>query len=92
MSRANPQEHVVLNERKFEEMCSILGVKQLCYLDPDRRVIEKAFRRSALKCHPDKGGDPVVFKRLNDAYYKLIGHITKVSNIFGILLGCELIR
>ena len=55
-------------------------------------MIEKAFRRSALKCHPDKGGDPVVFKRLNDAYYKLIGHITKVNNIFGILLGCELIR
>ena len=48
-------------------------------MDPDRRVIEKAFRRSALKCHPDKGGDPVVFKKLNDAYLKLIGHIQKVS-------------
>ena len=43
------------------------------------KVIEKAFRRAALKCHPDKGGDPVVFKKLNDAYLKLIGHIQKVE-------------
>ena len=57
----------------------MLGVKQQCVLDPDRKVIEKAFRRNALKCHPDKGGDPVVFKKLNDAYLKLIGHIQKVS-------------
>ena len=79
MSRMNPQDYVVLNERKFEEMCSILGVKQQCLLDPDRKVIEKAFRRNALKCHPDKGGDPVIFKKLNDAYLKLIGHIHKVN-------------
>ena len=42
------------------------------------KVIEKAFRRAALKCHPDKGGDPVVFKKINDAYNKLIGHVQKV--------------
>ena len=58
----------------------MLGVKQQCVLDPDKRVIEKAFRRNALKCHPDKGGDPVVFKKLNDAYLKLIGHIQKVKH------------
>ena len=74
----NPQDYVILNERKFEELCSILGVKQLCCLDPDRKTIEKAFRKKALKCHPDKGGDAVVFKKLNDAYLKLIGHIHKV--------------
>ena len=67
-----------MTERKFSELCSVLGVKEQCCLDPDRKVIEKAFRRNALKCHPDKGGDPVAFKKLNDAYYKLIGHITKV--------------
>ena len=34
-----------------------------------------------------QGGDPVIFKKLNDAYYKLIGHIQKVSivNILKIL-------
>ena len=79
----------VLTDRRFSELCGVLGVKEQCCLDPDKRVIEKAFRRSALKCHPDKGGDPVVFKRLNDAYYKLIGHITKV-NLLGLLPGCDL--
>ena len=88
MSRCNPQEYVVLNDRKFEEMCSILGIKQQCCLDPDRKVIEKAFRRSALKCHPDKGGDPVVFKKLNDAYYKLIGHIRKVDTLLLTFVPC----
>ena len=73
------KENKILTERKFSELCSIVGVKELCCLDPDRKLIEKAFRRNALKCHPDKGGDPVVFKKLNDAYLKLIGHITKVS-------------
>ena len=42
------------------------------------KVIEKAFRRAALKSHPDKGGDPMVFKKINDAYNKLIGHVQKV--------------
>ena len=78
----NPAENCLLSERKFSEYCSVLGVTKLCCLDPDRRVIEKAFRRGALRCHPDKGGDPVVFKRLNDAYYKLIGHILKVCCLF----------
>ena len=27
-----------------------------------------------------QGGDPVIFKKLNDAYYKLIGHIQKVQS------------
>ena len=79
MSRNPMNEFVVLNDRKFEELCAVLGVKQQCVLDPDKKVIEKAFRRNALKCHPDKGGDPVVFKKLNDAYLKLIGHIQKVG-------------
>ena len=36
------------------------------------------FRKRALKTHPDKGGDPVEFKKINDAYNRLIGHILKV--------------
>ena len=46
------------------------------------KVIEKAFRRAALKSHPDKGGDPVVFKKINDAYNKLIGHVQKVALLY----------
>ena len=48
-------------------------------------MIEKAFRKKALKCHPDKGGDPVAFKKLNDAYNRLIAHILKVLSIYHLL-------
>ena len=82
MPNSSPLEDKILTERKFNEFCSVLGVKELCCLDPDKKKIEKAFRRNALKCHPDKGGDPVVFKKLNDAYLKLIGHIQKVFRTF----------
>ena len=68
-------------EFRFGELCSVVGVGELCCYDPDRRAIEKAFRRAALRCHPDKGGDPAAFKKLNDAYYKLIGHIQKVNTV-----------
>ena len=30
--------------------------------------IKKAFKKKALKAHPDKGGDPEVFKELNMAH------------------------
>eukprot|EP00092_Neocalanus_flemingeri_P075995 GFUD01094224.1.p1 GENE.GFUD01094224.1~~GFUD01094224.1.p1 ORF type:complete len:743 (-),score=222.03 GFUD01094224.1:579-2807(-) len=79
MSRMNPQEYQVLQDKKFNEFCSVLGIKEQCCFAPDKKVIERAFRKSALKCHPDKGGDPVVFKKLNDAYNKLIGHIAKLE-------------
>ena len=39
------------------------------------------FRKRALKTHPDKGGDPVEFKKINDAYNRLMGHIIKVGDV-----------
>ena len=68
----------MLSDSRFAELCSILGVTKQCCFAPEQKVIEKSFRKKALKCHPDKGGDPVIFKKLNDAYLKLIGHIQKV--------------
>ena len=82
----NPQEYQILQDNKFNLYCSVLGVKEQCCFAPDKKVIERAFRKSALKCHPDKGGDPVVFKKLNEAYNKLIGHIGKVLFIIFVLL------
>ena len=33
--------------------------------------IKKAFRKLAVKNHPDKGGDPELFKQMNQAYQVL---------------------
>lgn len=42
----------------------ILGVKK----DASADEIKKAFRRSAIEHHPDRGGDESKFKELNEAY------------------------
>ena len=80
------QDCKVLSDSRFSELCSVLGVREQCCFAPDRKLIEKAFRKTALKCHPDKGGDPVVFKKLNDAYLRLMGHIRKVIFSIDILI------
>ena len=45
----------------------ILGVDK----NASQQDIKKAFRNSAKKHHPDKGGDPEEFKKLNNAYETL---------------------
>src|SRR6201986_2737714 len=42
----------------------VLGVKK----DASADEIKKAFRRSAIEHHPDRGGDEAKFKELNEAY------------------------
>ena len=38
--------------------------------------IKKAFRKKALKYHPDKGGDESKFKQINEAY-SMISNVEK---------------
>ena len=40
-----------------------LGLDSKC----TQRDVDKAYRRKSLRCHPDKGGDPEEFKKLNEA-------------------------
>jgi len=47
--------------RRFYEL---LGVPQ----DADDKTITKAYRKLAIKEHPDKGGDPEKFKEISQAY------------------------
>ena len=86
MSRVPPEKYVVLQTARFHELCGFLNLKGQCCSDPDKKIIERAFRQKALKTHPDKGGDPVEFKKINDAYNRLMGHITKVSENFRALI------
>ena len=44
----------LLKDAKFHEYCKSLKVSGQNPSDPDRRCIEKAFRRLALRTHPDK--------------------------------------
>lgn len=50
-----------------EDFYNTLGVKQNASQDE----IKKAFRKMAVEHHPDKGGDEVVFKKINEAYHTL---------------------
>ena len=51
----------ILGERIFVHYCSVLKLpsSQLVCSDPDRKAIERAFRRAALKTHPDKVGTTI---------------------------------
>ena len=54
----------LLKDAKFHEYCKSLKVSGQNPSDPDRRCIEKAFRRLAPRIHPYKVRDPIEFKRL----------------------------
>ena len=47
-----------------KDMYARLGLEK----DADEAAIKKAYRKLALKHHPDKGGDPEVFKTYAEAY------------------------
>ena len=47
-----------------EKLYEVLGVPK----DADEKDIKKAYKKMALKHHPDKGGDEHFFKEINAAY------------------------
>merc|ERR1719421_49951 len=55
---------------RLHENCAyaILGVSA----DATDAEIKKAYRRVAMMCHPDKGGDKEEFQELNNAYEKIM--------------------
>lgn len=46
---------------------SVLGISN----DSSKEDIKKAYRKLAMKYHPDKGGDPKKFQEINNAYEEL---------------------
>lgn len=51
---------------------STLGVSR----DASQEEIKKAYRKLAMTHHPDKGGNPAEFQKINDAY-EVLGDVTK---------------
>lgn len=46
------------------EAAEILGVRQ----EADAEAIRTAYRAAALRCHPDRGGDDRLFRKVIEAY------------------------
>jgi DnaJ family protein A protein 2 len=61
---SEPEESPDNGEVDNKEFYEILGVPQEASTDE----IKKAYRKKVMKAHPDKGGDPEEFKRLQAAY------------------------
>lgn len=52
----------------------------------DRNLdLKSMYREASLRAHPDKGGDPEVFKELSSAYKK--GDVTKFTNAYNKAMG-----
>ena len=62
----------LLKDQKFQEYCKILKVSGQTPSDPDRRCIEKAFRRAALKTHPDKVCVSALPYRIVESYNEIL--------------------
>eukprot|EP00455_Lapot_gusevi_P005487 TRINITY_DN1234_c0_g1_i2.p1 TRINITY_DN1234_c0_g1~~TRINITY_DN1234_c0_g1_i2.p1 ORF type:complete len:473 (-),score=143.85 TRINITY_DN1234_c0_g1_i2:175-1593(-) len=56
--------HAPKKNEKKRSYYELLGVDR----DSTSDQIKKAYRQAALQHHPDKGGDPQVFKEINEAY------------------------
>lgn len=50
---------------------------------PSAAEVTKAYRRMAVRCHPDKGGDPETFKRISEAYSVLSDPEKRKLCVFG---------
>ena len=64
MGSANRRQSSKINNKRYYEL---IGVK----VNANDQEIKKAYRKKALKEHPDKGGDIEKFKEITKAYETL---------------------
>ena len=64
MGNANRRQSSKINNKRYYEL---IGVK----VNANDQEIKKAYRKKALKEHPDKGGDIEKFKEITKAYETL---------------------
>lgn len=65
---------VILSDKENSDY-DILGVKSTA----SSEEIKQAYRKMAIKYHPDKGGDPKKFQKIHDAYERLLSGSSKAS-------------
>lgn len=66
----------ILNDKSDATFHEVLGVKR----NATKEEIKTAYRKKARESHPDVGGSPEQFKRINEAYNKLINDEVKSGN------------
>ena len=65
---------VILGNKESSDY-DILGIKSTATSDE----VKRAFRKMAVKYHPDKGGDPKKFQKIHDAYERITNGSSKSS-------------
>ncbi|AMQ35474.1 large T antigen [Gorilla beringei graueri polyomavirus 2] len=72
----------VLNRKERDTLCNLLEIPQHCF--GNIPMMKAAFKKSCLKHHPDKGGNPVIMMELNTLWSKFQRNIHKLRSEFTI--------
>ncbi|AMQ35490.1 large T antigen [Pan troglodytes schweinfurthii polyomavirus 3] len=72
----------VLSRKERETLCNLLEIPPHCF--GNLPMMKAAFKKSCLKHHPDKGGNPVIMMELNTLWSKLQRNIHKLRNEFSL--------
>ena len=64
-----------------KSFAKIVSIPKKLHLILEFKWISNSFRPVFLNIPWIKGGDPIEFKKINDAYNKLIGHVNKLDAI-----------
>lgn len=64
-------------DNKYAKYTKILGLSND---NIDVNIVKKAYKQKALKLHPDKGGNEDDFKKLNNAYSKILELLDLIKN------------
>lgn len=60
-------------EKGYENPYKILGIG----INADHSTLRKAYKQMAIQYHPDKGGDPKIFKKITQAYIYVLDKLEK---------------